>query len=164
MTPKEMASGDTGALAPARRRAAPHAADGKPLRSKPSGEMVSPHAGRRAILAQAIFHCGHDIIGKCNLRIGRFQTRKLRCLRPLSDPGFEQIELMLEIREGFFQISQFFRAGISIYGMLPIRCSKRAGESASASEVKQNGLPHLAEGRARRSAGYPWCRRARARS
>jgi hypothetical protein len=39
----------------------------------------------------------------------------------VSDPGFEGIELMLEVRERFLQISQFFRAGISIHGMLPVQ-------------------------------------------
>ena len=45
----------------------------------------------------------------------------LRCLRLVSDPGFERIELMREVRERHFQISQFLRAGISNQTMLPRR-------------------------------------------
>jgi hypothetical protein len=45
-----------------------------------------------------------------------------------SDPGFECIELMLEVRKRFLQNSQFFRAGISIHRVLPIRCSEQQVE------------------------------------
>jgi len=47
----------------------------------------------------------------------------LRWLRLVSDPGLEYVELMLEVRERLFQISQFFRAGISNHTMLPRRGS-----------------------------------------
>jgi hypothetical protein len=51
----------------------------------------------------------------------------LRCLRLMSDPGFDCIELMGEVRERRFQISQFFRAGISNHTMLPRRGLPRRG-------------------------------------
>jgi hypothetical protein len=103
--------------------------NGDLLRVRPSGEMASPHAGHRAILGHAVFHRGNDIMGECNLRRGRGQIMNWRCRRLASNPGFEQIELMLEIREGLFQISQFFRAGISMHKMLPIRCSRRQAKA-----------------------------------
>ena len=61
-----------------------------------------PHADRGAIFSETVFH-GGDLIGKRNLRIGRRGTRWLRCLRLVSGPGFERIELMLEVRESLFQ-------------------------------------------------------------
>jgi hypothetical protein len=42
----------------------------------------------------------------------------------VSDPGLEGIELMFEVRERLFQISQFFGAGISNHVMLPRRGSQ----------------------------------------
>jgi len=85
--------------------------------------MASPSASR--------FFRGNDLVGERNLRIGRrqirigrSQTMNLRGLRLVSDPGFECIELMLEVRERLLQISQFFRAGISMHTILPGRCAK----------------------------------------
>jgi hypothetical protein len=66
-----------------------------------------------------------------------------RCVRLASNPGFEQIELMLEIREGLFQISQFFRAGISMHRMLPIRCSKRQAKAPWQPKLHGMGFPIL---------------------
>jgi hypothetical protein len=117
--------------------------DGKPLRVRPSGEMASPHTGHRAILGHAVFHRGNDIIGECNLRRGRGQITSWRCLRLASNPGFEQIELMLEIREGLLQISQFFRAGISMHRMLPIRCSRRQAKAPWQPKLHGMGFPIL---------------------
>jgi hypothetical protein len=66
-----------------------------------------------------------------------------RCLRLASNPGFEQIELMLEIREGLFQISQFFRAGISMHRMLLIRCSRRQAKAPWQPKLHGMGFPIL---------------------
>jgi len=117
--------------------------DGKPLRVRLSGEMASPHTGHRAILGHAVFHRGNDIIGECNLRSGRGQIMNWRCLRLVSDPGFEQIELMLEIREGLFQISQFIRAGISMHTTLPTGCSKRQTKAHQQPKLRRTGFPIL---------------------
>jgi hypothetical protein len=75
------------------------------------GEFASPHADHGAIFGQTVLHRGDDLIGKRNLRIDRRQTRWRRCLRWVSGPGFERIELMLEVREGLFQISRFLSRG-----------------------------------------------------
>jgi hypothetical protein len=62
-----------------------------------------------------------------------------RCLRLASNPGVEGIELMLEIRERLFQISQFFRAGIPNHTMLPRRgCQSEAPRRGS----KTGGRAH----------------------
>ena len=62
------------------------------------GEFASPHADHGATFGQAVLHRGDGLIGKRNLRIdrrqmgiGRGQTVNLRCLRWVSDPGFECI-------------------------------------------------------------------------
>ena len=64
----------------------------------------------------------------------------LSCLRWVSDPGFESIELMLEVRERLFQISQFFRAGISNHTMLPRRDSKTGGGVHQAGHATHQNL------------------------
>ena len=71
-----------------------------------------PHAGHGATFDQSVSHRGDDFIGKRNLRIGRRPATNLGSLRWVSDLGFEGIELMLDVRERFLQISQFLRAGI----------------------------------------------------
>src|SRR5436305_433061 len=70
------------------------------------GEFTSRYGGQGATFRQAVLHRCDDRIGKRNLRIGRRemrigrrQTMNLRGLRLASDPGFEYIELMLEVRE-----------------------------------------------------------------
>ena len=61
-----------------------------------------PHADHGAIFGETVFH-GGDLIGKCNFEDRRRETRWLRCPRLVSGPGFERIELMLEVRERLFQ-------------------------------------------------------------
>jgi hypothetical protein len=75
----------------------------------------------------------------------------LRGRRWVSNPGFEGIELMLEVREGLFQISQFFRAGISNHTMLPIQCSKRQTKAHQQPTLCRMGFLILRSGERRDS-------------
>jgi hypothetical protein len=61
--------------------------------------------------------------------------------RWVSNLGFEGIELMLEVRERFFQISQFIRAGISIHRMLPIQCSRRRTKANQQPKLRKMRFP-----------------------
>jgi hypothetical protein len=66
--------------------------------------------------------------------------------RRVSDPGFEGIELMLEVRERCFQIRQFFRAGISVHRMFPIQCSKRRTKAHQQPKLRRKGFLILRSG------------------
>ena len=113
------------------------------------GEFALPHAGDGTAFGQTVLHRGDDLVGKrnlrigrCQMRIGRRQTLNLRGLRSVSDPGFECIELVLEVRERFLQISQFFRAGISMHTILPGRCRRgRRARVSDGSATHQSSLP-----------------------
>jgi hypothetical protein len=48
---------------------------------------------------------------------------------------------MLEVRERFFQISQFIRAGISIHRMLPIQCSRRRTKANQQPKLRRMRFP-----------------------
>lgn len=94
------------------------------------GEFAVPHASHGANFGQAVLHRGDDVIGERNLGVGRRwmwvgrrQTMNLRGRRSTPDPGFECIELMLEVRERLLQTSQFFRAGILMH-TIPGRCAQ----------------------------------------
>ena len=75
------------------------------------------------------------------MRIGRRPTLNFGGRRWVSNVGFEGIELMLEVRERFFQISQFIRAGISIHRMLPIQCSRRRTKANQQPKLRKMRFP-----------------------
>jgi hypothetical protein len=68
--------------------------------------------GDPEMLDPAAFHGGDDVVGERNLSVVRYWLMRRRWRRRISRPGFEQIQRVLEIREGVFQIGQFCGAGI----------------------------------------------------